>query len=691
MRRLSLKPLLFTVCCSFTLSLFGCGGGGGGGEETIIPEPKVEPSTDNQAPSASVSFPPPRSITQSPQITIRGTASDNEEVASVNISGMPAETESNYSQWSLTLNLVAGLNTFTVEVTDKAGNTNTENISIEVTQEIPQSKPTAITLNSQNNEAIIVDQSSIAVVNLTTGKRTIFDENIIAPSYSPIDIEIDTGNQKVYFLSTRSGQFYEFDLMSKALRAINEQDSNIVFNEDFVLDISNNRILSPDITAGDVISIDITSGEKTTLFTPSVQNNIGTITGADYHAQTNTLYMTELDWDSEQINLIKLDLNTNNFTRIIEGFGEGTFISDLALDIKNNNAIMTAYSLSSSSVISVSLESGTLTVLSDESITDTKVLTNPKALAIDVENQSLFILDNSTEALVSINMQTGKQVRLINTEHTIPDDVNRLTQPKELVLDKANNRVLVIEEHLGLVAIDLNTGQRTIISDARDAGLGVALVDSPVDLALDSSKNQVLILDKTQRSVLAIDLINGQRSLVYNGNFTGNENLLVSPTAMAFDSESNVVYLADLAAQNLVMVNLNTDEQKLIAKYSDHQSDVSTDIVLDQEQNKLYLFDRFAEKISSIDLSINDVQQVPDPQGYSDIVFDKENNRGFLIKDTEIVVYNLTTAEETTIYNVRGDALVLDKEANRLFVLSTHLGILYYVDLESEQAVIISG
>jgi len=85
-------------------------------------------------------------------------------------------------------------------------------------------------------------------------------------------------------------------------------------------------------------------------------------------------------------------------------------------------------------------------------------------------------------------------------------------------LDSANNRVLVADEILdALIAVDLSTGNRTVLSDDNDTnnsniavGRGPSFI-APSGLVLDSANNRVFVGDAN--SVIVVDMPTGDRAI----------------------------------------------------------------------------------------------------------------------------------------------------------------------------------
>ena len=76
-------------------------------------------------------------------------------------------------------------------------------------------------------------------------------------------------------------------------------------------------------------------------------------------------------------------------------------------------------------------------------------------------------------------------------------------------MDNVNNRLLVVDVGLAaILAVDLNTGNRSVISDSNMPGLSNAF-NAPFGLVLDSVNDRIFVLDSA--AVLVVDLVSGER------------------------------------------------------------------------------------------------------------------------------------------------------------------------------------
>lgn len=89
--------------------------------------------------------------------------------------------------------------------------------------------------------------------------------------------------------------------------------------------------------------------------------------------------------------------------------------------------------------------------------------------------------------------------------------------PHALVLDRSNRRALVTDGLTGLVAVDLASGNRTLISGTHpDSGLrgeGTPNFD-PATIDLDATASVAYVVDWEHDALLVVDLVSGDRAIV---------------------------------------------------------------------------------------------------------------------------------------------------------------------------------
>lgn len=237
---------------------------------------------------------------------------------------------------------------------------------------------------------------------------------------------------------------------------------------------------------------------------------------------------------------------------------------------------------------------------------------NSSVIALDSNNNRALVVDHSLEAIIAVDLLTG--IRTIMSDATTPDANTPFSAPGDIVLDTANNRALVVEDlddptsdHDPIIAVDLTTGARTVLSDCTSSN-STAQLYSPEGLLLDTIRNRVLVSDYNYKAIIAVDLTSGVCTLM-SGPAMPNTNVPLSdPIKMTLDSVNSRVLVADAETQSIIAVDVVSGARTLL---SDNNTQVDSpfiqpvDIALDVARNRAVIVDSDARTIFSMDLASN--------------------------------------------------------------------------------------
>ena len=134
---------------------------------------------DIDPPTATVFFPPPTSLTDASDITVTGTATDDDTgVSAVRVNGILATSSDGFATWQAVVPLSQGTNNLVVETEDIPGNIDANAASVQIVRSTLLSSPLRTALDLANNRAFVVDISldALVAVDLITGNRTIISD-----------------------------------------------------------------------------------------------------------------------------------------------------------------------------------------------------------------------------------------------------------------------------------------------------------------------------------------------------------------------------------------------------------------------------------------------------------------------------------------------------------------------------------
>jgi hypothetical protein len=194
-------------------------------------------------------------------------------------------------------------------------------------------------------------------------------------------------------------------------------------------------------------------------------------------------------------------------------------LSDLAVDGVRNRALVVDSQLDA--LIAVNLTTGVRSEIAPASLADaTTRFADGAVIAVDEPNNRAFVTRAGNGSIIGVDLATG--VRTVVTSGTIGAGTP-LAGATGIALDTVtapgSPRLLVSEGGTGtgtfdhLIAVDIATGDRTLLSSfGENVGTG-PLIHVPGSLRIDAAHHQVMVLDTQGQQIVAVDLSTGNRSV----------------------------------------------------------------------------------------------------------------------------------------------------------------------------------
>ena len=421
---------------------------------------------DEQQPEVTIQFPPPSTMTEGENVLIRGVASDRSAITRLQINGLDAEDTSGddepaFSTWQLRVDLTLDqTNTLTVMAEDEAENINNVN-SVNLLRVADVSTESFPDNNVPLSSAFyaLIDEERDQLILL--GRGTIFT------------IDLDSGTRQLIHQSRSLGASY---------RSITiDERGDFLYITDELID----SVFRADLNSDDI----------------SIEN--GTL-------EVIVNLSDELGFDVE--NLSRVLVNPLDNQELLLGFREGII----------------AYSLLSSEIRPVSTAN-----------TDLGPRPNSELEFIGFDfvgrenTNQLYVSTNFSEVL-RINLEDGMRTELtVGGEDLRPDQVATDSNAfpwivggeaefdglsSHLAIDPSSDvlyltrGVLNVDSDIGLIAVDLDSGARRVVSD--NSPPNISDVDERFGkgaLVFDPSKKILYWFGRSDQTVLALDPQNGER------------------------------------------------------------------------------------------------------------------------------------------------------------------------------------
>jgi DNA-binding beta-propeller fold protein YncE len=192
-------------------------------------------------------------------------------------------------------------------------------------------------------------------------------------------------------------------------------------------------------------------------------------------------------------------------------------------------------------------------------------LREPRGLAVDEDARRALVVDRRNDELVEISIGSGN--RRVLADATTRGS-GELDQPVALALFADGLRAVVVNRgDDSLVGVDLDSGEIELLSGG-SRGDGPA-IQRPVGVVLDEEGGRALVAieGSSSRTILAVRLANGERSVV-SGTNVGTGPLPGEPTALTVD-QNGILLLADESEQGsggLIAIEPGSGDRILISR-----------------------------------------------------------------------------------------------------------------------------
>jgi hypothetical protein len=519
-RRSGLQSCWLTAALAATALLIpGCGDDSGGGGDPP-PAPDAGPDAyagDGVAPAVKVTFPPPSSLTDTPMITLRGTADDVDDIAAVRVNGVTAQSDDGFATWEATVPLVHGPNPITVASEDEfdAVDEAAAELTVVLSANLMDS-PTAVVADPANDRALVFDRQldALVAVSYATGERTIVSDDATGEGpglQDPAAAAFDEAGNRVLVLDGAS--LLAVDLATGERTVVSDAATGagdpLVDPFDLALDLAGNRALVLDVDQTDIAN------------------------------PVATLHAVALDTGDRTV-----------IVRDAGGSGPALFSpTALAIDPAGNRALVAFTDNSDGAnivraIMAVALDTGDRTVISTNANADQgRLLGDPVAMVVDdtVTPARLLVLDGNLDAVLAVALDdTGNRTVVAEDRVTPGQD---FSVPDALALDKddAGARALIVDSGLDMViAVTLDDGARTVVSGF-NVGEG-PLFQQPVAVVVDEltgPAGSALVVDRQQDALVSVDLATSGRKEL-SGDEAGSGTGFEDPQALSLDVDTGL-------------------------------------------------------------------------------------------------------------------------------------------------------
>lgn len=274
---------------------------------------------------------------------------------------------------------------------------------------------------------------------------------------------------------------------------------------------------------------------------------------------------------------------------------ELTDVRSMVLDPTRNRILLA--DIESGSIIAAPLDGGARVLVSGRHVGSGPALLHPAAITISPQGDAIFVADDQLGAIFNISVATGNRSQLGSGEP-------RLFAPNELDFDTVRGNLLVSDEQAGVLAIDVATGVRRLVSSGQSPGPQIYYHRG---VGFDAARDRILVNDSS--SLFAVNPLTGVRTMISYGLADPATRFL---EGMSVASAGGVVYLGDEFGNGVVRIDLLSGSRETVtssgmtlfnypAVGAGQELQYPEDVVFDAASNRLFVVEgEFADPLIEV-------------------------------------------------------------------------------------------
>ncbi|MEM9491239.1 MAG: YncE family protein, partial [Myxococcota bacterium] len=467
-----------------------------------------------QSAEVTIAFPPPNAIIDVNEIVVRGRAESKVGVAAITVNGVPATTSNGFADWQAVVPLSPGDNDLIVTSEDSMGNSDATAAFVRVHVAGIVVEPSALVMSPAGDQAIVSDASQRALLAFdpdTAEPRVVSSDAVgTGPQfYAIIAMDVDwAGNRAVALSNGEEGDVLMSVDLTTGDRAIvaggGVGSGPSLFGAVAVaVDPASNRAYLPDFFSQQLVAVDLSTGDRM---------NVAAIPAQPRSIILDAAGERVLIGSSADGSVTAVDLTSGAATVLSSpDVGSGPLLDmpiGLTLDAPGDRVYV--IDNDTDQVLAIDLASGDRTVVSDAITGSGIARRDGEAIALDATRSRLLIGDSGVDGVLGIDLDDGDRALVVGALKGAGAELTSPFSRKDIAWDGLYQRALVLDGN-AVVAIELASGDRQVLSDA-ETGTGPAL-SSTNAIAVDTANGRALVISDDE-DLIAIDLITGERSLL---------------------------------------------------------------------------------------------------------------------------------------------------------------------------------
>jgi DNA-binding beta-propeller fold protein YncE len=258
-------------------------------------------------------------------------------------------------------------------------------------------------------------------------------------------------------------------------------------------------------------------------------------------------------------------------------------------------------------VIQADLGSGDRAVVSSATVGTGQGFSFPRNIDIDAAGNQLILADSQLNAVVAMDLDSGD--RSILSDNAAVGTGPAFVQPLDVAVDAVNDRVIVMDA-TGLIAVDLTSGDRTIIAnDVTGAGPSLAGSDGvDIDVAAGFAYVANTYDDAFEHLIYKVNLVSGDRTVLSDTVSAGTGTALNFPSDIGLDIDGNRALVLNRGGvqENLMAVDLTTGDRSIVSGAgvgSGQEFGSNERLDLDMQNDRAFVYDLAVGGVIVVDLT----------------------------------------------------------------------------------------
>ncbi len=415
------------------------------------------------------------------------------------------------------------------------------------------------TLNADGTALIVLDGVGQAVfsVDLADGSRSLlsnFDEpSSDYPLLRPFEIKRYNDNYLVLDSGQQALIQINAESGARSVIASHDQVTKSQFNSllspaSIVLNSDSTKLFVSDITLDSIFDIDLASNALTPI-TGGANNLVNPILSAPN----------------------KLEINADNNTLFVTGQIDRIYDEEQEILFSSSTVVPMLYS--------VDIATGERTAMLDSLEALRFLFANPISIALNPADERILFASHADNGQPGSSRLTDfpiQEIGFISAFNTVDEQLSlwpnnqqrtwvetNLQRPTGFKIDSQADspRALILDgSQKAILAMDLASGEFSLLSNNVMPNDTTPFMQ-PHDLILDSSQGVAYVTDSVADALIKVDLESGGRTAVSEATEENSENPLQQSRGLTIDTEKQIAYVVDDLLQTIVVVDLITEKR----------------------------------------------------------------------------------------------------------------------------------